>query len=143
MRLRPGGGHDSTRRHSGRRDETPETEGLVKTHGFAQRRGRRGAGPHGLIVRGGEAGTWNGSAYTAITGLVDGGRGSDANAQWNGEGGIITSDTRAVNNNDLVSIGVATASQVKGVASTATTTFAGQTVLGSDVLVMFTWGGDA
>jgi hypothetical protein len=48
-----------------------------------------------------------------------------------------------VNNNDLVSIGTASASDVKGIASTATAVFAGQTVLGSDTIAMVTWGGDA
>ena len=95
-----------------------------------------------LVVTGGSVGSWNGSAYTDVTGLVDSGRGNASNAQWNGNG-IVTSDTRAVNNNDLVSIGTATASQVKNIAATATATFAGRTVLGSDVIAMVTWGGDA
>jgi hypothetical protein len=87
----------------------------------------------------GAIGSWNGSAYTGITGMIQSGRG---NGSWNGSG-IVTSDTRAVGNNDLCSIGVASASQVKSIASTATAPWAGQTVLGTDVLVMFTWGGDA
>jgi hypothetical protein len=48
-----------------------------------------------------------------------------------------------VNHNDLCSIGVATIARIRNIANTATTTFAGQTVLGSDVVAMFTWGGDA
>ena len=40
-------------------------------------------------------------------------------------------------------IGVATAAQVKGIAATATAVWAGQTVTGSDTLVMYTYGGDA
>ncbi|MEO6436128.1 MAG: hypothetical protein ABIP55_10255, partial [Tepidisphaeraceae bacterium] len=73
---------------------------------------------------------------------VDSGRGNASNAQWDGSG-IVTSDTRAVNNNDLTSLGVIDASDKFPIAETATATFAGQTVLGSDTLVMFTWGGDA
>jgi hypothetical protein len=87
-------------------------------------------------------GSWDGSAYTGISGLVDSGRGSASNAQWDGNG-IVTSDTRAVNNNDLVSIGTAKVGAIKGIADGATTTFAGQTVLGSDTIAMVTWGGDA
>ena len=95
-----------------------------------------------LIVERAAAGTWNGSAYTGVSGLVDSGRGNASNAQWDGSG-IVTTDTRAVNNNDLVSIGVAKVGTIKNIADTATTTFAGQTVLGSDVAAMVTWGGDA
>ena len=57
--------------------------------------------------------------YTGVTGLVDSGRGNAGNAQWNGAG-IVTTDTRAINNDDLVSIGVATAPR-SGIADTATT----------------------
>jgi hypothetical protein len=90
------------------------------------------------------AGTWDGvSTYTGIAGLVDSARGSAGNAQWDGPGGITTTDTRAIDNGDLVSIGVATAAEARNIDSTATVTFAGQTVLGSDTLVMVTWGGDA
>ena len=83
-----------------------------------------------------------GTSYTGVAGLVDAGRGNASNAQWDGNG-IVTSDTRAINNGDLVSIGVAKAGDIKNIADTATTTFAGQTVLGSDTIVMVTWGGDA
>ena len=88
------------------------------------------------------AGEWSGSAYAGVAGWVDSGRGSAGNALWDGIG-IVTTDTRAINNGDLVSIGVAQVNEVRNVAATATTTFAGQTVLGSDTLVMVTWGGDA
>ena len=88
-------------------------------------------------------GTWNGTNYTDVAGLVDAGRGPAGNALWDGTTGIITSDTRAINNGDLVSIGVAKVGDVRTVADTETTTFAGQTVLGSDTLVMATWGGES
>ena len=42
-----------------------------------------------------------------------------------------------------MSIGVAKVSEVRSVTDTETTTFAGQTVTGSDTLAMVTWGGDA
>jgi autotransporter-associated beta strand protein len=95
------------------------------------------------LITSSAAGTWNGTAYTGVAGLVDSARGSSGNAMWDGPTGITTSDTRAINNGDLVSIGVAQVSDVRTVANTETTTFAGQTVLGSDTLVMATWGGDA
>ena len=87
-------------------------------------------------------GSWDGTSYTGVSGLVDAGRGNASNAQWNGAG-IVTSDARAINTGDLCSIGVAQVSDFKNIADTETTTFAGQTVLGSDVVAMFTWGGDA
>jgi hypothetical protein len=87
-------------------------------------------------------GTWNGSSYSGVAGLVDAGRGGVGNALWDGLG-IITTDTRAISNGDLVSIAVAQVNEVRNVAATATTAFAGQTVLGADTLVMVTWGGDA
>src|SRR5206468_9222289 len=44
----------------------------------------------------------------------------------------------------FTAVGVATAQQVKGLANpTDTAVFAGQTVTGSDTLVMYTYGGDA
>ncbi|MEO6436673.1 MAG: autotransporter-associated beta strand repeat-containing protein [Tepidisphaeraceae bacterium] len=95
-----------------------------------------------LILRDMPVGTFAAGAYGGVSGLVDAGRGSASNAQWNGSG-IITSDTRAVNNNDLTSIGVIDASDRFPGGETTTALFAGQTVLGSDTLVMFTWGGDA
>jgi hypothetical protein len=87
-------------------------------------------------------GSWNGSSYTGVSGLVDAGRGNASNAQWDGSG-IVTTDTRAVNNGDLVSIGVAKVGDFRGIADAASTTFGGQTVLGSDTVAMVTWGGDA
>jgi hypothetical protein len=97
----------------------------------------------GKLVTSSPAGTFVGAAYDGVAGQVDLARGDAGNAQWNGPSGITTSDTRAINNGDLISIGVAKVGDVRTVADTETTTFAGQTVLGSDTLVMATWGGDA
>ncbi|MEO6436527.1 MAG: PQQ-dependent sugar dehydrogenase [Tepidisphaeraceae bacterium] len=94
------------------------------------------------MIGGGLAGTWNGSAYTGVSGLVDSGRGNNSNAHWDGSG-IVTTDARAVNNNDLTSIGAIDASDKFPGGESATSLFAGQTVTGADTLVMFTWGGDA
>ena len=92
-----------------------------------------------LVVSSTPIGTWTGSSYSFLTGWIATGRNGGA---WNGSG-IVTSHTDAINNNDLVTIGVASASQVTGIAATATTTWAGQTVTGTDTLTMVTWGGDA
>jgi hypothetical protein len=74
----------------------------------------------------------------ALTALIASGRNGGG---WAGNG-IVTSQTQATTSN-FTTLGVATAAQVKGVAATATATWAGQTVTGSDSLVMYTYGGDA
>jgi fibronectin-binding autotransporter adhesin len=84
-------------------------------------------------------GTWNGTNYDGVTGLIATGRNGGG---WGGTGGIVTSQTQATTSN-ITSIGVASAAQVKGITATATTVFGGQTVTGSDTLVMYTYGGDA
>jgi hypothetical protein len=93
------------------------------------------------LVTAAAVGTWNGSDYTGVTGLIKSGRNGGG---WGGTTGIVTSQTQAIAGN-LTTIGVAAASQVKGIAATATATatWAGQTVTGSDSLVMYTYGGDA
>jgi autotransporter-associated beta strand protein len=90
------------------------------------------------LITAAAVGSWNGSAYTDITGLIQSGRG---NGSWNG-GGIVTSQTAATSG-ALTSVAVATAAQVESIAATATAVWAGQTVSGSDTLVMYTYGGDA
>jgi hypothetical protein len=74
-----------------------------------------------------------------MSGLIRSGRNGGG---WGG-GGIVTSESNATSGN-FTSIGIATAQQVKSLASaTATSIWAGQVVTGSDVLVMYTYGGDA
>ena len=80
-------------------------------------------------------GSWNGSAYTGVTGLIaDGYNAGD----WGGKG-IVTTVTSAVYPNTLTSLGVATAGDI----GAAGTIWSGQSVSSSDVLVMFTYAGDA
>src|SRR5439155_11827874 len=79
------------------------------------------------------------NTYSGVTGLIQTGRGTGS---WNGASGIVTSQTVATSSN-FNSIGVALGSEVKGIASTATAVWAGQTVSGSQTLVMYTYGGDA
>jgi hypothetical protein len=85
------------------------------------------------------AGTWNGSAYTGVTSLVASGRGSGT---WNGATGIVTSQTTATSGN-LTSIGIARASDIRPATVSTTAVWAGQTITGTDTLVMYTYGGDA
>src|SRR5205823_3021278 len=59
---------------------------------------------------------------------------------WNGTQGVTTS----LPNGNLYAIGIASGQQVKGLANPSdTAVWAGQTVSGSDALVMYTYGGDA
>src|SRR5262249_42469487 len=84
-------------------------------------------------------GAATGNTYGGVTGLVQAGRNGGA---WNGQG-IVTSQTQATTGS-VTTIGVAKASEVKGLATaTATAVWAGQTVTGSQTLVMYTYGGDA
>ena len=91
-----------------------------------------------LIASAASVGSWTGSTYDGVTGLVR--SGFDGGA-WNG-GGIITSQSSA-RTSVLTTLAVANASDVLAIASGATGTWFGQTVSGSSVLVMYTWGGDA
>jgi autotransporter-associated beta strand protein len=84
-------------------------------------------------------GTATAGVYDGVSGLIQTGHNGGG---WGGATGIVTSQSQATTSN-ITSIGVASASQVKGIAATATATFAGQTVTGSDTLVMYTYGGDA
>jgi hypothetical protein len=84
-------------------------------------------------------GSWTGSAYTGVTGSIQSGRNGGG---WGGASGIVTSQTQATTSS-ITSIGVATGSQAKGIGSNQTAAWNGQTVSGSDTLVMYTYGGDA
>jgi hypothetical protein len=86
------------------------------------------------------AGSWNGSAYTDVTGLIASGRGTGN--LWDGTTGILTTQSNAVGSN-YHSIGVAKASDVRPNTISETALWAGQTITGTDTLVMYTYGGDA
>jgi hypothetical protein len=86
-------------------------------------------------------GSWTGSDYTGVSGLIRAGR--TTNNNWSGSTGIVTSQTQATNGSNFTSIGVASAAQVIPSSATATALWAGQTVTGTDTLVMYTYGGDA
>ena len=83
-------------------------------------------------------GSWDGSAYTGITGLLQSGRGDGS---WTGTG-MITSMTDA-GGSVLTTLAVGEASDVLGLTAGQTALWKGQTVDASTVLVKYTWGGDA
>jgi endonuclease/exonuclease/phosphatase family metal-dependent hydrolase len=89
-----------------------------------------------LIVHTASVGTWNGAAYRGVTGLIATAFNGGA---WNGASGIFTSESSAIDPNTLTSIGVASASDL-GLAGGV---WNGETIAGGDVLVMFTYAGDA
>jgi hypothetical protein len=70
--------------------------------------------------------------------LIKSGRNGGA---WDGAG-VTTSQSLAVNSN-YTSLAVARASDVRPATATATDLWAGQTITGTDTLVMYTYGGDA
>jgi hypothetical protein len=92
------------------------------------------------LVTATSAGTWTGSGYTGVTGMVVAGRGTSN--LWDGSTGIVTAMPDAVGSN-YTSLGVAQASDVRPATATATDLWAGQTITGTDTLVMYTYGGDA
>ncbi len=89
-----------------------------------------------LVVKNGTLGTWNGTNYTGILGLVKSGRNGGT---WDGKG-IITSMTAAISPQKLTTLAVAAASQA-GFPTGGT--FAGVSVAPADLLVMYTYAGDA
>jgi hypothetical protein len=80
------------------------------------------------------AGTWNGSAYSGVSGMIQSGYNGGA---WNGNG-IRTSSATSI-----TQLGVAEASQVLGISGAQTGLFSGETVDASSVLVKYTYTGDA
>jgi fibronectin-binding autotransporter adhesin len=104
--------------------------------------GKVDIGDNKMIINTTPTGTWNGTAYTDITGLIASGRNGSTVPLWDGSNGIVTTQSQATGGN-LTSIGVAQASDVRPATATATALWAGQTITGSDTLVMYTYGGDA
>jgi autotransporter-associated beta strand protein len=87
-------------------------------------------------------GTMTGSSYNGVTGMIQQGRGPNGGALWDGATGIITTQSAAVAGN-YTSIAVATGAEAKNITGTTTALWAGGTVMASDTLVMYTYGGDA
>src|SRR5439155_23302239 len=87
------------------------------------------------IVHSGSIGTVSGGTYSGLTGLIQSGRNGGG---WNGSG-IVTS----LASGHLITLGIASAAEAKGIAAGETAVWNGQTVTGSDALIMYTYGGDA
>ena len=83
-------------------------------------------------------GTWNGSAYTDITGAIAAGRNGGT---WDGATGIVTSMLDAQTR--LATVGVAESATALGLTTGATTTWRGETVDDTSVLVRYTYLADA
>jgi hypothetical protein len=82
-------------------------------------------------------GSWNGSAYTGITGMLQSGRNGGA---WNGSG-IVTSMSN-VGDGTTRTLGVNEASAVLGLSGNATANWNGVTVDATAVIVKYTYAGD-
>jgi hypothetical protein len=91
-----------------------------------------------LLVRNGTVGSWNGSTYTGITGLIASGLNGGA---WDGSG-IVTSGADALG--VLTTLAPATVGEVLGIgAGGDTSVWNGETVTAGDVIVKYTYAGDA
>ena len=82
-----------------------------------------------------QVGTWNGSAYTGVTGMLASG---NAGGTWGGNG-IVTSMSAATGGNSLTTLGVGEASDVLGPTGGS---WDGVSVDGTTVLVKYTYAGD-
>src|SRR5206468_4199757 len=90
-------------------------------------------------------GSATGGIYDGVTGLIQTGRGGGGGIApfWGGSTGIITSQSSATGGS-FTTIGVATGQQAKNLLNPGdTAVWGGQTVTGTDTLVMYTYGGDA
>ena len=87
-----------------------------------------------LILTTGGVGSWNGSEYSGLTGLIQRGRGDGT---WNGSG-VVTSKEDATTS-VLTTLAIGDADEL----GYAGGTFGGVSVSSGDALVMYTWGGDA
>jgi autotransporter-associated beta strand protein len=95
-----------------------------------------------LIIPNGNAGTAIAGTYDGITGLIQSGYNPPTATRWDGAAGITTTQTQATTGN-LTSIAVAKASDVRPNTVSETALWGGLTIAGNDVLVMYTYGGDA
>jgi hypothetical protein len=93
--------------------------------------GKLNLGDGAVVITNGGSGSWNGSIYTAATGLIASGRNGGS---WNGSGIMTSAPTGST-----FAIGVASASQ----ANRAGGAFGGISVAASDTLLMYTYAGDA
>ena len=95
--------------------------------------GRLDVNDNWMIISSGDVGSWNGSAYTGLTGLIQSGRGD---GPWNGATGLFTSQSNATSG-VLTTLAIAHGSDVSGDSPLSVY------LDPSDVAIMYTWGGDA
>ena len=93
---------------------------------------------NGLVIQTATIGTWTGVNYTGVTGTIA----SGYNGGLQNGSGLLTTMSSAVDPNTLTNLGVSSGVE-QGMLPTDTLLFCGHTVMGSDVLVMYTYGGDA
>jgi autotransporter-associated beta strand protein len=86
-----------------------------------------------LVVTGGDAGSLSGGKYTGVAGQIQSGRNGGT---WDGTG-IVTTQSNAASGTQLTTLGVASN------ATLGRSSFGGVSVGASDVLVMYTYAGDA
>ncbi len=84
-------------------------------------------------------GSWDGAAYTGVTGLLQSGNNGGA---WDGSG-IVTTMPDATGGNTLTTLAVAEASDVLGISGDETALWNDQPVDAATVLVKYTYSGDA
>jgi fibronectin-binding autotransporter adhesin len=89
-----------------------------------------------IIVDAGDPGSWDGTAYTGTAGYIQSG---SNNGMWNG-GGIVTGAADALT--FTTTLGIALAQEALSLSPGETQLWGGETVSGSDVLVMYTYAGD-
>ncbi len=106
---------------------------FLKTPSFSLTAGELDLVDNKLDVSGGTLGAWNGTNYAGITGLIKSGRNGGT---WNGVG-IVTSLTSAMGATPLTTLAVAAAGDI------SKTTLGGVSVNPADILVMYTYAGDA
>jgi fibronectin-binding autotransporter adhesin len=91
-----------------------------------------------MIITGGDAGSWDGSAYTAIAGLVAAGRNGGT---WDGHGIVGAGFT--ADGVEAKTLGVANGSEVASSISSELSLLDEVALAASDVFVLHTWAGDA
>jgi hypothetical protein len=92
------------------------------------------------VITAGSVGSWNGSNYTGITGLLTKGYNGGT---WTGTGSIITSQTAATISRNRTHLAVAKASDIINFGAATTATWQGHTVSPTSVLIKYTYIGDA
>jgi hypothetical protein len=99
--------------------------------------GRLDLSDNDMIIRSATVGSWSGTAYSGVAGFLQSGH---SGGSWTGSG-IVTSTSDAAGG--LTSLGVASAGDVLDLGAGETAIWNGETVGAGDVIVKFTYGGDA